>query len=1131
MSSNNTTNEDKLNDILKKIEREKKLAEGATNVRKKTNNPIVIQKCNIQVKEAQKNIEYLESILNKLKISTSNPTISNDNNLNSTNNKSYNQLKQKPLFTALDLLKYDCPSLGHKIQYMMQMLEFKIQVETQYKEANEKMYNLYQVEGDRSSIAMAERGRSESDRKLQLMKRALKEYQSMYIDFDDISRENAMINTVRKNPLSGVLFIQIQSIKNVDHIQSPLFSRNPECIISIKIDDNERARTKGSRNDRWADFFDINVEKANELSITVYDKINDQLIPVGLFWLSLSDVAEEIRRKKVKQERVTSEHWESNTNTNINNDNQSTNTSSTLLNSTIDSTSKNSIQKYSNLNSGGNNGDFSSSSSSSSSLIRSTNWYGIEPSGEILLTLGFVKTNENKNRTDHNNFTNGLGRHGAIRQRKEEVIESQGHRFVQKQFYNIMSCAVCNDFLRYTGYQCEDCLFLCHQKCIKNIIAKCISKSSSDISSEDTKLNHRIPHRFVPVTNRGAKWCCHCGYILPFGKKNVRKCEECGIMCHANCMHYVPDLCGISPKTIEKILEALRATQKRNKRKSAPQIKTSAIESNIPLTKQKTSASTTSTLLNMSVNNANNNIETSPKKQFIDSNDMKNEKNIEYNQNKDHGYELDHEHEHIFTNIENDKVYELNNDSNTIKINDSIDNKSELFNNLPHEDISNQLETTYPTRAVTRTSLEETGDKISNSNTLKREEINEDFITTTGDDLIEVNQIESNEMEFSHSVKIPEYPDLNKTSEEMEISEIAVPKQSAHPHHHRHHHHHHQKRRHRRRYGLDDYKFLSVLGKGNFGKVMLAEYVSNNKLCAIKVLKKNFIVENDEVESTKSEKRVFLVANKNKHPFMLNLYQCFQTENRIYFVMEYISGGDLMWHVQQKKFSLRRAQFYASEILLALKFLHDNGIIYRDLKLDNIMLTTEGHIKLADYGLCKENMWFGNTTRTFCGTPELMAPEIISGEQTYDKAVDWWAFGVLLYQMILTKTPFKGDDEEEVFNAILTDDPLYPISMSKEAVDIIQKLLTRDPKLRLGSSERDAEEIMEHPYFGDVNFDDVLNLRVEPPYKPDVSDPREAKCFEEEFTSQAAKLTPVNSVLSPKLQEMFRGFTYSCDDE
>ena len=1096
-NNNNNNNKDKLNDILKKIDREKKLAEGATNVRKKTNNPSVIQKCNTQVREAQKNIEYLESILKKLQISNTSSTSDSGSSTNTANAKSYNKVRQRPLFTALDLLKYDCPSLGHKIQYMMQLLEFKIQVETQYKEANEKMYNLYQVEGDRSSIAMAERGRSESDRKLQLMKRAMKEYQSMYIDFDDISRENAMINTVRKNPLSGVLFIQIQAIKNVDHIQSPLFSRNPECIISIKIDDSERARTKGSRNDRWADFFDINVEKANELSLTVYDKINEQLIPVGLFWLSLSDVAEEIRRKKVKQERVTSEQWISGSNTS--DDSTANQSSNTLLNSVPDLSSKaSSVQKLP-LATGVSD---STSSASTSQVIRSTGWYGIEPTGEILLTLGFIKTNESKNRTDHNNFTSGLGRHGAIRQRKEEVVESQGHRFVQKQFYNIMSCAVCNEFLRYTGFQCEDCLFLCHQKCIKNIIAKCISKSSSDISSEDTKLNHRIPHRFIPVTNRGAKWCCHCGYLLPFGKKNVRKCEECGTMCHANCMHYVPDLCGISPKTIEKILEALRASQqKTSKRKSLPAAKT--ITDGVSLTKQKTTSGTT--LLNLSLGH-----------------DAQNNSNS---------------HNNYIKSLDNigkpdDYFYQDNNqkaDTTTDTI--SFENRSKLLEPAGKTQpiITPPTDNLYPARAVTRNSLEEANDRDTSNTTFTREEIQDSYITTEGD-LPEANN-ESSELEIRHSVKIPIYPqEFSKSAPEDTslVDSTVTPKQYPHPHHH---HRHHQKRRHRKRYGLDDYRFLSVLGKGNFGKVMLAEYVNNNQLCAIKVLKKNFIVENDEVESTKSEKRVFLVANKKKHPFLLNLYQCFQTENRIYFVMEYISGGDLMWHVQQKKFSLRRAQFYASEILLALKFLHDNGIIYRDLKLDNIMLTTEGHIKLADYGLCKENMWFGNKTRTFCGTPELMAPEIISGEQTYDKAVDWWAFGVLLYQMILTKTPFKGDDEEEVFNAILTDEPLYPISMSKEAVDIIQKLLTRDAKLRLGSSERDAEEIMEHPYFADVNFDDIFSMKVIPPYKPEVSDPREAKCFEEEFTSQAAKLTPVNSVLSPKLQEMFRGFTYSCDDE
>ncbi|KAJ3404437.1 Serine/threonine kinase, partial [Chytridiales sp. JEL 0842] len=166
--------------------------------------------------------------------------------------------------------------------------------------------------------------------------------------------------------------------------------------------------------------------------------------------------------------------------------------------------------------------------------------------------------------------------------------------------------------------------------------------------------------------------------------------------------------------------------------------------------------------------------------------------------------------------------------------------------------------------------------------------------------------------------------------------------------------------------GLDDFNFIAVLGKGNFGKVMLAEEKATKKYWAIKVLKKEFIIENDEVESTKSEKRVFLTANKERHPFLVNLHSCFQTESRIYFVMEFVSGGDLMWHIQHQQFSDKRAKFYAAEVLLALEYFHKNNIVYRDLKLDNILLSVEGHIKIADYGLCKENMAYGATTTTFC---------------------------------------------------------------------------------------------------------------------------------------------------------------------
>lgn len=261
-----------------------------------------------------------------------------------------------------------------------------------------------------------------------------------------------------------------------------------------------------------------------------------------------------------------------------------------------------------------------------------------------------------------------------------------------------------------------------------------------------------------------------------------------------------------------------------------------------------------------------------------------------------------------------------------------------------------------------------------------------------------------------------------------------------------------------RKVGLDDFNLLAVLGKGNFGKVMLAEEKYTNELYAIKILKKRFVLDNDEVESTRSEKRIFLTANQERHPFLVNLHSTFQTVTRIYYVMEYVSGGDLMMHIQREQFTEARAKFYACEVLLALEYFHKHGIIYRDLKLDNIMLCLDGHIKLADYGLCKENMWNNNTTNTFCGTPEFMAPEILL-ENRYGRAVDWWAFGVLMYEMLLGQSPFKGEDEDEIFDAVLEDNILYPINLSKSSVAICEALLQRNPQKRLGGGKGDAQDV------------------------------------------------------------------------
>ncbi|KAG0018888.1 Serine/threonine kinase [Entomortierella chlamydospora] len=331
-----------------------------------------------------------------------------------------------------------------------------------------------------------------------------------------------------------------------------------------------------------------------------------------------------------------------------------------------------------------------------------------------------------------------------------------------------------------------------------------------------------------------------------------------------------------------------------------------------------------------------------------------------------------------------------------------------------------------------------------------------------------------------------------------------------------------------RKVGLDDFNFLAVLGKGNFGKVMLAEDKLSKGLYAIKVLKKEFIIEHDEVASTRSEKRVFQAANKERHPFLVGLHSCFQTETRIYFVMDYVSGGDLMLHIQREQFSERQAKFYACQVLLALEYFHKNNIIYRDLKLDNILLALDGHIKIADYGLCKEDMYYGSTTNTFCGTPEFMAPEILS-EQKYGRAVDWWAFGVLIYEMLLGQSPFIGNDEDEIFEAILGDEILYPINMSRDSVSILQKLLTRDPEKRLGSGKTDAEEIKRHPFFKGVNWQDILDKKVPPPFFPKVRSPTDTSNFDVEFTREIPVLTPVHGHLTATDQANFQGFSYVAD--
>ncbi|XP_030355761.1 RAC-gamma serine/threonine-protein kinase isoform X3 [Strigops habroptila] len=267
---------------------------------------------------------------------------------------------------------------------------------------------------------------------------------------------------------------------------------------------------------------------------------------------------------------------------------------------------------------------------------------------------------------------------------------------------------------------------------------------------------------------------------------------------------------------------------------------------------------------------------------------------------------------------------------------------------------------------------------------------------------------------------------------------------------------------HHKRKTMNDFDYLKLLGKGTFGKVILVREKASGKYYAMKILKKEVIIAKDEVAHTLTESRVL---KNTRHPFLTSLKYSFQTKDRLCFVMEYVNGGELFFHLSRERvFSEDRTRFYGAEIVSALDYLHSGKIVYRDLKV----------LEDNDYG----------------------------------RAVDWWGLGVVMYEMMCGRLPFYNQDHEKLFELILMEDIKFPRTLSADAKSLLSGLLIKDPNKRLGGGPDDAKEIMRHSFFAGVNWQDVYDKKLVPPFKPQVTSETDTRYFDEEFTAQTITITP-----------------------
>ncbi|KAJ4163474.1 hypothetical protein LMH87_005198 [Akanthomyces muscarius] len=344
----------------------------------------------------------------------------------------------------------------------------------------------------------------------------------------------------------------------------------------------------------------------------------------------------------------------------------------------------------------------------------------------------------------------------------------------------------------------------------------------------------------------------------------------------------------------------------------------------------------------------------------------------------------------------------------------------------------------------------------------------------------------------------------------------------------------------KKHYGPTDFEILKLIGKGTFGQVYQVRKRDTQRIYAMKVLQKKVIVQKKEVAHTVGERNILVRTATSDSPFIVGLKFSFQTPSELYLVTDYMSGGELFWHLQKEgRFDERRAKFYIAELILAIQHLHNNDIVYRDLKPENILLDANGHIALCDFGLSKANLTKNDTTNTFCGTTEYLAPEVLLDESGYTKMVDFWSLGVLVFEMCCGWSPFYAEDTQQMYKNIAFGKVRFPRdTLSQEGRNFVKGLLNRNPKHRLGATD-DAEELKQHAFFKDIDWTLLTQKRIAPPFKPKLKSETDVSYFDPEFTTaldqngslneRAAALArgyAASTPLSPSVQANFQGFTF-----